>query len=157
MSEDDWRDEAIESQTYRRLRAKGRAKRSMLERQLDRTAPITDEDWTVEAGRDGQRIKRVPVAPTPVADILAGIVGHRRWDDRLQGVSLFDVWPDIVGPELAQHLTPVRLAGGILLVEVSSPAWGTQVTYLAEELVAKCNDALPHPMVTKIDVRVARR
>lgn len=157
MSEDDWREDAVESKNYRRLRAKGRAKRAMLERGIDRTQTLADDDWTVEAGRDGERLKRVPVAPTAVADILAGIVGNRRWDDRLQGVSLFDLWPDVVGAELAQHVTPVRLAGGVLVVEVSSPPWATQVTYLAEELIERCNDALPHPMVTKIEVRVARR
>lgn len=143
---------AKETAHYKKERATRSARRARLERQQSQTGEIQDDEWVIE---DRSQLKRVPRGPEPLADVLATLVGDRRWDERLRGVDLFTVWADVVGPDLAQHIEPVRLAGGILVVRTSSPAWATQITYLADDLVARCNEALGEPLVTRIDVKVS--
>lgn len=147
----EWRAEAVESAHYARLRAAGRARRARLERRQPRDADLDEDAWTVA---EDETVRRVPTAPEDLGSVIQRIVGDRRWDERLRGTTLFDVWPEVVGADLAQHARPVRLAGGILVVEVTSPGWATQVTYLADDLVTRCNAALDQDLVTRIDVRV---
>lgn len=147
----EWRAEAIESAHYAKLRAAGRARRARMERRQPKDAQLEEDAWTLA---EDETIRRVPTAPEGLGSVIQRIVGDRRWDERLRGTSLFDVWPEVVGADLAQHAQPVRLAGGILVVEVSSPAWATQVSYLAEDLVARCNATMDQDLVTRIDVRV---
>ena len=63
-------------------------------------------------------------------------------------------WDDVVGEAIAAHVQPVRLADGVLVVEVDEPAWATQFRFLAdgvrERLAADVG-----VIVERIDVRVA--
>lgn len=147
----EWRAEAVETAHYRRLRAKGRSRRSRLEREQPAHGAVDEDDWTIP---DRTQMRKVPTVPEDLASVIQRLVGDQRWDERLRGTSLFDVWEDVVGADLARHATPVRLAGGILVLEVSSSAWATQVSYLADELVQRANAALGQDLVTRVDVRV---
>jgi predicted nucleic acid-binding Zn ribbon protein len=68
--------------------------------------------------------------------------------------GLFRGWDDAVGPAVAQHVRPVVLDGGRLVVEVDQPGWATQLTYLADELLAKVRPLVAPAPVTSLDVRV---
>jgi predicted nucleic acid-binding Zn ribbon protein len=140
--------------TYDRLRARKAAERARLERRGFDPSPPTDDDWTV-ADRDG--LRRVPVVPSAVAEVAAALAEERGWEERLQGVALFDAWPDVVGADVARHCRPVRLAGGVLTVEAVSPSWATQLTYLATRLRVAANTALQEPRVDRVVVVVARQ
>lgn len=146
-----WRDEAIETAYYETQRRERAARRARRDRERDDTGEISDDDWVVE---DRSQLTRLASPPETLGEVLGRLVGDRRWGERLRGVDLFTVWPEVVGADLAQHVRPVRLAGGILVVSATSSAWATQVTYLADDLVRRCNDALGETLVTKVDVKV---
>jgi predicted nucleic acid-binding Zn ribbon protein len=70
--------------------------------------------------------------------------------------GLFQLWDDMVGAGIAAHARPVSLRRGVLLVDVDTSAWATQLRYMTTELVQKCCDELGEGAVKKIEVRVAR-
>lgn len=70
--------------------------------------------------------------------------------------GLFTQWDEMVGPGIAAHAQPVSLRRGVLVVDVDSNAWATQLRYMTSELVAKCCEELGDNAVKKIEVRVAR-
>ena len=66
--------------------------------------------------------------------------------------ALWARWVDIVGTDIAQHAEPSSLRAGLLRVRTDSPVWATEISYLADEIKQRANDALGRPLVE--DVRV---
>ena len=95
--------------------------------------------------------------PTPLGEVLGTVSARRGWARRLEGAKVHEVWSEVVGPELAQHVQPVRLHGGVLVVRTSSSAWATQVRYLAGTLTAQLNARLGEGLVERVTVTTGTR
>ncbi len=104
------------------------------------------------ADRDPDLPSRVG-APAPVGEALAGLRDARGWTRRLDGARVHQVWEQAVGAEVAARVRPIRLHGGVLVVEATSAAWATQVRYLAPQLIAGVNAALGEGMVERLTVQ----
>lgn len=100
---------------------------------------------------------RGPEKPTPpaLADLVDTVTSTRGWQARLRGARVHSAWVQIAGEELARHVTPVRLAGGVLVVRAESPAWATQVSFLAGQLLQRANDVLGPGEVRTVTVQSA--
>jgi predicted nucleic acid-binding Zn ribbon protein len=61
-------------------------------------------------------------------------------------------WKEIVGPEMAAHAEPTSLRAGVLRVRADSPAWATEIGYLAGEIKDRVNAATGQAHVTEIRV-----
>ncbi|MDQ3952268.1 MAG: DUF721 domain-containing protein [Actinomycetota bacterium] len=61
-------------------------------------------------------------------------------------------WSDIVGPAVAAHAEPTSLRGGVLKVRVDSPAWATEIGYLADEIRSRANAVTGKPLVSEVRV-----
>lgn len=75
--------------------------------------------------------------PRPLKEFLRAALG------RIGGgvepaslASLFGQWGAIAGPALAEHVRPVRLEGGTLVVAADHPAWATKARASASGLLA---------------------
>jgi predicted nucleic acid-binding Zn ribbon protein len=64
-------------------------------------------------------------------------------------------WPEVVGPDIAQHCVPEEYdeQERVLAVRCDSTAWATQLRLLAPQLLARLNAELGHSTVTVIKVR----
>jgi predicted nucleic acid-binding Zn ribbon protein len=71
----------------------------------------------------------------------------------LKKATLFARWEKIVGPEVADHCSPVTLVDGELLVEAESTAWATQIRMLAPTLLRKINAEVGDRTVLRIRAR----
>lgn len=70
--------------------------------------------------------------------------------------GVFARWEDAVGPGVAAHAKPIRLADGVLVVEVDEPGWATQLRFLEADLLQRIA-AVAGPGVTSLELRVRRR
>jgi predicted nucleic acid-binding Zn ribbon protein len=61
-------------------------------------------------------------------------------------------WEQIVGADLAAHVTTEQYADGELTVRADSTAWATQVKLLAPNLVRRLNEEIGHGSVTRVIV-----
>src|ERR1044072_531667 len=60
----------------------------------------------------------------------------------------------VVGERLAEATAPVSLEGGCLVVRAADGPWGSQATYLAEEIRKRADEALGGGAVTTIRIVV---
>ena len=72
-----------------------------------------------------------------ISSILSRWMAKNRVRARVQDDSVFGLWPEIVGEDLASVTRPLRLSGGVLTVEVSSaPLLQELATYRRGEILA---------------------
>ncbi|MFN2586882.1 MAG: DciA family protein [Actinomycetota bacterium] len=61
-------------------------------------------------------------------------------------------WNDVVGPDVAAHAEPTSLRAGVLRVRADSPAWATEIGYLAAEIRSRVNAVTGLPLVKEVRV-----
>ncbi|MFR9673064.1 DUF721 domain-containing protein [Streptomyces sp. TR06-5] len=100
------------------------------------------------AGRDGRD-------PMPLGRAVSSLITERGWEAPAAVGGVMGRWPQLVGPEVAQHCEPVRYdeEERSLLVRCDSTAWATQLRLLAPRLVARLNEDLGQGTVKLIKVR----
>ena len=91
---------------------------------------------------------------TPVAELLAGILGRKEFAEGMRLGRLARAWPEVVGERLSEECRPVRLEAGNLTVAASSGPWGAQVKFLAGEIQKGANRALGGTPVARVAVIV---
>ena len=71
--------------------------------------------------------------------------------DTVSGV--FGLWHELVGDQVASHVTPIKLDRGRLLIEVDDPAWSTHMKFLERDI---CTSLSHHTgtTISGIDIRV---
>ena len=94
--------------------------------------------------------------PKRLSEGLDGLVRSLHGSDVRTLRGVFDGWADAVGPVIAAHVTPVKLDGAVLLVEVDEPAWATQIRFLEHDVRERLAGATG-AQVERLEVRVAGR
>jgi predicted nucleic acid-binding Zn ribbon protein len=104
-----------------------------------------------QAGRRGGRNRLEDPAPLDAA--IDHLITETGWELAVATGSVFGRWAQIVGPDLAAHTTPEKLADGELIVTADSTAWATQLRLLAAELIRRLNAELGDGTVRRVNVR----
>ncbi|MET7639240.1 DciA family protein [Streptomyces sp. NPDC005438] len=129
--------------------AKEQARQRGAERQQRREA----RRGTLRSGarRDGRD-------PLPLGAAVNGLITERGWETPAAVGGVMGRWPQMVGPQVAQHCEPERFdeEERSLLVRCDSTAWATQLRLLAPRLVARLNEDLGQGTVRMIKVRGPR-
>ncbi len=61
-------------------------------------------------------------------------------------------WKEVVGPDVAAHAEPTSLRAGVLRIRADSPAWATEIGYLAAEIRSRVNAVTGQPLVKEVRV-----
>lgn len=69
---------------------------------------------------------------------------------------LFASWVTIVGPQMAEHVQPVRIDRESLVVTVDHPAWATQVRHFGVALLDRVVEETGLPRPERVEVRIRR-
>ena len=93
-----------------------------------------------------------PRDPQPFSAVLAKLVKSRGWTRPAAEATVFGDWARVVGPDIAAHCRPVKLADGELTIEAESTAWATQLRLLASRLLAGIATQVGHNVVTKLHI-----
>ncbi len=102
-------------------------------------------DVPSSAGRDG----RDPQSLGDAADALSRLLG---WAQPLSIGGVIGRWPEVVGPQIAEHCTPETFEEGALVVRASSTAWATQIRLLLPQLERRLAEDVGEGVVTSIQV-----
>ncbi|MDQ1625056.1 MAG: hypothetical protein QOJ49_554 [Actinomycetota bacterium] len=70
------------------------------------------------------------------------LVTERGWQTEAAVGGAIGRWATIVGPEIAEHATPVSFDDGELVVAAATTAWATQLRLLAPVLIGRMNESL---------------
>jgi predicted nucleic acid-binding Zn ribbon protein len=93
-----------------------------------------------------------PRDPQLLGSLLARLVKTRGWQQPAAEAKVFGAWERVVGPDVAQHSRPVKLADGELTVEAESTAWATQLRLLARSLLRRIAAEVGTNVVTKLHI-----
>ena len=106
--------------------------------------------------------------PVPITESLSAIIRSLRNDSgdtssakasgqaASQMGGVFGRWAEAVGAAVAAHVTPVKLDGSTLVVEVDDPAWATQLRFLETTLKQRLLE-VAGAVIDTVEVRVKRR
>jgi len=67
--------------------------------------------------------------------------------------GVFGLWGEIVGDQVAEHVTPVKLDRGRLLIEVDDPAWATHMKFLERDICTRLSYGTG-TTISGVDIRV---
>jgi predicted nucleic acid-binding Zn ribbon protein len=93
--------------------------------------------------------------PIPISTSLDEVVRSLRGPGRREVGGVFGRWEECVGAHVAAHARPVRLDGGVLVVEVDEPAWATQIALLSNTIRERLV-TVTGIEVDRVEVRVFR-
>jgi predicted nucleic acid-binding Zn ribbon protein len=107
-----------------------------------------------------RRAKDVPVGqradtgrdPKLLGDQLDQFVVERGWAVDVAVGAVIGRWPQIVGPEIAQHCAPVDFVEGVLTVRADSTAWATQLRLLSSSLLGRLAEEVGEGTVAELRV-----
>jgi len=94
--------------------------------------------------------------PRPLSAGIERLLRSLRQGDRETTVTVFSRWSELVGEPVAQHVKPLKLDVGVLVVQVDDPAWATQMKFLESDLLRRLTEAGAGP-VERLEIRVRRR
>ena len=94
---------------------------------------------------------QTPGDPTLISNVLNDLIAQRDWNSGLAEGTLFATWPQVVGPEISEHTTPLSLLDGRLLVQCSSTAWATQLNLVGPSLLERIRSSAPGALVESLD------
>ena len=80
------------------------------------------------------------------------LVTERGWQTEAAVGGAIGRWATIVGPEIAEHATPVSFDDGELVVAAATTAWATQLRLLAPVLIGRMNESLGAQTVLAVRV-----
>jgi len=95
-----------------------------------------------QSRRQGEVTLLLPPPPPPaqgLAAVLTELQRHWRNDGHL--AALWQAWPRIAGPQLAQHCRPLRLQGRRLTVGASHPQWLQALRFNRHQLLGALQGA----------------
>ena len=118
--------------------------------------PFTGAPGTGASGRTEPHNPRSH-APVPAGALVDQMIERRQWRARLDGSQIHRVWAAVAGDAVGEHVRPVRLHGGLLVLEADSGPWATQVRYLQQDLIDRANEELGSPLVERIQIRSMTR
>jgi predicted nucleic acid-binding Zn ribbon protein len=103
-----------------------------------------------------RRRRGVDPGPQAVGQSLDAVLGRMGASPSTSTMELvFSRWIEVVGPELADHLHPVRLQDSVLLIGVEHPAWATRARMESQQIVRRLAE-LGDRSITRVDVVVQR-
>ncbi|MFM7762247.1 MAG: DciA family protein, partial [Acidimicrobiaceae bacterium] len=92
------------------------------------------------------------ITETKLSDELNRLL-HSLGSPNIDTVSgVFGLWQELVGEQVATHVTPIKLDRGRLLIEVDDPAWSTHMKFLERDI---CTSLSHHTgtTISGIDIR----
>jgi hypothetical protein len=91
--------------------------------------------------------------PVDIKELLAKVIDRRKWRQRLQLHRTFQLWSEVVGPDIGARAQPVFIRGRTLWVEVTDSIWMQQLHLQKMLLLELLNSKLEGP--TLADIRFA--
>jgi predicted nucleic acid-binding Zn ribbon protein len=98
-----------------------------------------------------------PNRPTPLGDLLAGVLAGAGIGARVAQAAVVPEWGSLVGPQIASVTEPLSVSvDGTLWVAVQSHAWMTELSLLEPELLRALNGQPGRPPIQRIRLTLKR-
>jgi len=79
--------------------------------------------------------------PESIQDILNSAFKGLGLEEKIRKYTLWNHWPEIVGPKIAEKTSPLRVQGNTLVIGVESHAWMNELTLMKSMLLEKIHQS----------------
>lgn len=90
---------------------------------------------------------------TPLKDALESLMLRSGLAKGAAGHRAVDIWEEVAGPAVAKKTAAVRVAGDVLYVDVDSPVWASQLTFMKADLLERINSRIGEEVLRDIRFR----
>ncbi len=91
---------------------------------------------------------------TPIGDVIANLLSDNTLPFNSDDARIWNVWDEVVGPDVSENTHPSWIKDGRLRVAVSDPIWLQELKFLEEDIREELNKKLRRKAVKKIEFRV---
>jgi hypothetical protein len=88
--------------------------------------------------------------------VISRFLEDRGLNDRMRRYRAWQLWEQVVGPQIAARARPARFRENVLEVWVDHAVWMQQLQLLKPKLVARLNAALGEPLIRDLFLRRGR-
>ena len=87
---------------------------------------------------------------TRLGELLPSILGKLGLDQRFKEQQVLNLWPTVVGEELAARTKATKVDRGVLHVHVDHGAWMQELHFIEKDLLRKLRAQSPGVVLKKI-------
>lgn len=91
--------------------------------------------------------------PASAADLIQQVLLQRGMEGKFEEYRAWQVWDQVVGPQIARRARPIRIRDGVLEVRVDQPVWMQQLQLLKPRILARLNEALGKELLRDLFLR----
>lgn len=88
--------------------------------------------------------------PARIASVLQGVLEKHGVDKQIERLGVLELWPEIVGSQLAKVTRAKGVDEAALFVEVRSSAWLTELSLMKDEFLERVNERLGTAAIERI-------
>lgn len=101
-----------------------------------------------------KRPSRPPMRkPATAADLVQQLLQQRGMEGKIEEYRTWQIWDEVVGPQIARRARPIRIREGVLEVRVDQPVWMQQLQLLKPRILARLNQALGKELLRDLFLR----
>jgi len=88
-----------------------------------------------------------------IGALIQGILRQRGLDGKLREYRAWQVWDEVVGPQIAARARPIRIREGVLEIRVEQPVWMQQLQLMKPKILARLNERLDGAAIKDLYLR----
>lgn len=88
-----------------------------------------------------------------VGSLIENLLSRSGMDAKLREYRAWQVWDEVVGPQIAARARPSRIREGVLEVRVDQPVWMQQLQLLKPKILTRLNERLDGAEIKDIFLR----
>ncbi|HTX19507.1 MAG TPA: DUF721 domain-containing protein [Bacteroidota bacterium] len=92
-------------------------------------------------------------SPQSLGSVIDALVQRLGLAKRIRQYDIVDLWPDVVGSQIAQVTSVEKVQNNVLVVKVKAAPWRTELTFRRKEILAKVHEAMNSETITDIRFR----
>lgn len=96
-------------------------------------------------------------SPISLARLLDDMISRKNWSKKIKQHTVFELWPEVVGKDIAQRTCPYVIRGSILWVRVSDSVWMQQLHLQKPLILEKINRRLKSAVISDLRFQVDSR
>lgn len=89
----------------------------------------------------------------PVGEILRNLLKAQHLDAKLDEIKLIKLWPQMMGPTIAEYTQQIYLKNGTLYISLTSAVLRNELLMYREMLIKRLNKEIGSPLVKEIIFR----
>jgi len=85
--------------------------------------------------------------------LIRNLLRQKGMEGKLREYRAWQIWDEVVGPQIAARARPVRIREGVLEVRVDQPVWMQQLQLLKPKILGRLNERLEGAVIKDLYLR----